>query len=145
MTGSISTLTSLQAQIAAVLGEISGLKVYSVEPVQLDQLPAVTMDLPTLNRVDVDSPESEFGSYTWITRWPLRIYVHSDDPTYEATSALQYLSLVIAKFDVAETLNGYAGVISARVTESDPFTGTLQHDGKPVTGYEAHLSVLQLV
>jgi hypothetical protein len=145
MPGTLTSLTTLRDTLATFLGQIAGLKVYPNGGATLDTLPAVEVKLPRIERVRPDEAESELGTVTWRTFWPLRVYVAADDIPTATDQALQMLALVVAKFDANETLgdpgvNLYCRVTDARESDPAPFG-----DSKPTRGYELTLAVIQLL
>lgn len=145
MPGTLTTLTTLRDLIGTTLDEIAGLTVYPSGGVLLDQLPAIEVKLPRIERVPVDEEERELGTVTWITEWPLELYVSAEEPSTASDQALQFLALIVAKFDEDETLGSAGFNLLCRLTEASESDGSSSGDAKPTRGYDLTLSVLQLV
>lgn len=148
MAGSITTLTALRDLIATTLGTVSGLTVYKDGATILDSLPAVEMRLPEVRRVPVDQQESQLGTVTWETTWPMTLYVVSDEVSNSGDACLQNFALILAAFDASETLGTTASTgfsLMCRLTEARESTKTRTGDVKPTRGYDMLLEVWQLV
>ncbi len=71
-----ATWTDLRDQIAAVLDSVAGLKVYDHDPMRdLDELPALTMGLPTVERVPAREVEETMAHKTVTVTWPCQLVV----------------------------------------------------------------------
>lgn len=138
-------LTWVRDLVDGFLQEIPGLHVYPTGANEV-RTPAVVMELPELERVEEDSPESRFGAFDWKTRWPLRLLVDADAFARSNDAALQLMALVVAKFDANETFGDPVDFeVTCRILSCAAPDDPQQGDSKAVVAYEMTLSVKQLV
>ena len=96
---------------AAITLDGNDLLVYTYEPKELDQLPAVTIDGPTaIRRVEPGEPESQLGSLDWHVQFTMRIYIANDNPADAAANSRAVLGQVIAAIDADRSLDGAADI-----------------------------------
>lgn len=83
-----------------------------------DARPAAVIELPTVNRSDVDGVEDHLGQNDWRSEWPVSFYFDFSDATFGQAQSLEVIEKFIVAIDAAPTLSGT--VQEAKVTSAGP-------------------------
>jgi len=92
--------------IATILSAISGLKVYTYEPRDLDALPAVTIDGPDFARREPGDVDSGIEAIDLHLTYILRLYVARDDPSTATAAARTLIETIMQAVEANPGLNG---------------------------------------
>lgn len=141
-----TVLGDIATAISTALGTISGLKVYTYEPRDLDALPAATILGPThVERTGPLEKELQLGSADWHLGYTVRLYVALDDPATSMAAARSLLGQAIAAIDADRTL-GLAYVDDSSLTTAEyGVTDSSEENQRQMAIYECQLQVWALV
>ncbi len=106
------------AQIARDLPLDPPLKAYTDPPSSIFKMPCVVVDIPEINRRNVEEGESEVGSYDWRLTYPVGIFVELRESGAAHLYARHAAELFIRAID--ESFELAALVTDAVVTNARP-------------------------
>jgi hypothetical protein len=144
MTSSISD--PVAEGIKAVLGTISGLKVYKWPPKELDSLPAAVIELPMISRVGPDEREDHMGAEDWNFEFPVAFYFDTGDLAFSHGQAAEIVEAFITAIDNTQTL----GVATATVAVEDAKASAevaehLEEESRPLIRWLTNVRVYAFV
>lgn len=121
----------------------STLKAHLWGPRQFDSLPAVVIELPAIERVGLDEPESQLGTRDFRLFFPVTLYFDVSEAAYTQAQAIAMIAEVIDAIDADPGL-GDPTVIDTKVENVD--RPELEPDASRVRlRYPATVAVLKLV
>jgi hypothetical protein len=118
---SLATSAKVAIDAAAITVRDADLIVYSFEPVEVANLPAVTIVGPVAieMRHDQDQPNSQLGSRDWIVDYQITIRVRMDTPSNGQEDLRAVLGQVIDAINQDDpTLTGSA-LLGAAITDGE--------------------------
>lgn len=132
---------------------ITGLKVYTYEPRDIEPTPAggstggvaVTILGPmTMRRGAPDTAEPQLGSDLWDSTWLIHLYVQLDDPKTAQEDMRRVVGQMIAAVDANQTL-GLAGTLDGVIEEVQQPEFTTTEAGRQLARYPCTFSIWSLV
>jgi hypothetical protein len=141
----LQPLSDLVASTIENLATDEPVSAYATDPglAGIDRLPVAVTGLPTLDRVDVDSPESQFGSYDWTVTLEVTFLFDLGDTNTAQEQALDTIEKFVSSVDAAALSATDASIVDAKVTRSEP--AEIVDAARPMLSYVCTLRVLKLV
>lgn len=121
---------------------ISGetVKAYWLAPRTLDRIPAAVIEAPSVERRQLEEPESALGADDWLLSFPVTLYVLLDEAEAAQSSAVEFVEAFTLAIDADRGL-GVAGVIEARVVSSEPVI--VDDERRALYTYQSRVEVLR--
>ena len=107
----------------------------------VDRLPVAICGLPNLERIDVDQPESQFGSYDWTIQFDVTFLFDLGDTQTAQAQALDTIEKFVLAIDAATLSASDPMIVDAKVTRSEP--GEVVDSTRPMLSYTCTLRVLK--
>jgi hypothetical protein len=107
-----------------------------------DARPAAVVELPTVNRTDVDANEDHLGEYDWRSEWPVSFYFDFTDTAFGQAQALEVVEKFVSAIDADPTLGGT--VQEAKVVTAGP-PQIEEGYARPMLVYPTRVDVLDFV
>jgi len=107
----------------------------------VDRLPVAICGLPSLERIDVDQPESQLGSYDWTIQFDVTFLFDLGDTQTAQSQALDTLERFVLAIDGAALSASNPSIVDAKVTRSEP--GEIVDSARPMLSYTCTLRVLK--
>ena len=143
---SSSILQPVNQLIANVLTNLSvtpSVKAYATDPglAGIDSLPAAVCGLPTVQRTEPDTGESQLGSYDWNIQIPVVLLFDLGDSATAQAEALDVLEAFIKAIDTATLSQSDPLIVDAKVTSSQP--GEVVDNARPMLTYDCQVHLLR--
>jgi len=114
-------------------------------PSRLRDVPAVTIDIPTVRRTALDEGERELGSDDWLLTFPVSLYVDLKVAGRDQQRAVELLEAVIAAIDANRTL-GIPTIDDTKLVAGEPSLTSFSSDqARPLVEYECEVQVWKRV
>lgn len=133
-----ATWTGLRDDLAAVLDTVTGLRVYDHDPLRdLDELPALTMGLPTVERIPARDVEETMAHVTVTVTWPCQlVVVEGGDPRDTAAAALQMLGAIGGALDADPKLTTRTGTTPSNIPTAKLLRAVPSEDERPINEHK---------
>jgi hypothetical protein len=110
--------------------------------------PFAVVELPRVERSQVNDPEEELGNDDWVITYPVVLYVDLKDPDRDQERIVELLEAFTAAVDDNRGLkvddDDDATIIDTRVVTSDPSVDLIG-ESRPVLAYECEVAVFKHV
>ena len=148
-----NTLDGLAANVVTVIQALSvgftvnatsytsTVKGYSWAPRDLDKIPAAVVEMPEVERVDVDTPESQLGSFDWRVTFPVVFYFELDEAARGQAQAVNVVEAFIKAIDASPTMGDNA-IIDSKVVHAGP-PEIIDDEARALIRYPCELRILK--
>ena len=126
------------ADIAGLASDVKAYKWAAGPSSGLDEVPAAVVQLPTIERTEVDAREDHLGATDLRLQFEVFFFFDASNVDYTMPQALEVVSAFTDAIDEDIDLGGAAQ--EAKVTRSEPTN--VESDGRPLFGYSSNVSVL---
>lgn len=150
-------VATLRATVATILAEqVPSVTVIDGHPINLlpGSLPAICLDMVTMERREPGEPDSQLGSWDWHITLPLSVYVAANEdylnPSVGSALAEKLAANTIIALDADPQLDENGGsdlysIIEAVIPTAEPFVGALNQSQEPIVGFDLQLHVFLLL
>jgi len=112
-------------------------------PRDLDSVPAVVVEVPTIRRPEPDEQDLiGLGSNGWVLEFPVTFYFDLSEASYAQTEAVAYVDAAILAIDANRGL-GIPTVIDTAMVAAEPTV--VEDRARPLMAYECQVHVLKAV
>lgn len=112
-------------------------------PRDLDRVPAVVVEVPTIRRPEPDEQDLiGLGSNGWVLEYPVTFYFDLSEAGYAQTEAVAYIDAAILAIDANRGL-GIPTVIDTAMVAAEPTV--VEDRARPLMAYECQVHVLKAV
>lgn len=133
--------TALKTKLETLAASTENVKGYAKPPRELDSVPCGVVEIPSIERVDPDTAESQLGTNDWHIVFPVVLYVDLSEADYSITQAIDFVEAWIKAIDADQTLGG--AVFDCKVTSAEPLV--IDDEARPLLAYETRVAVWALV